>query len=104
MTTAVLPPENFKTIQSVLRWAAIGVQPAMSTASMAIDALNSVKDDALAPVLALLEEVRRGVLPSQAACIEAEDELLNLKQSQVDVDKTTPFGDLLLRSEREGQR
>jgi hypothetical protein len=70
-----------------------------------IDAITSGKDGELAPLLSLLEELRRGVLPTQQSLIDAETLLEDFQQqshASVEATLATPFADILLNDAPKG--
>lgn len=83
--------DDFISVRNLLRWAQLGAQPANERANEAIEILNGLQTSAvgstLAPVGEIVEEIRRGMLPSYKSCKLAEGVLSEAftRQSQMDL-------------------
>lgn len=90
MSKPEMSKDDFISVRNLLRWAQVGAQPASERAHDAIKVLKgftgSASSDTLAPVGAVIEEIRRGILPSYESCKSAEMALSDVfeRQSQVD--------------------
>lgn len=75
---AVLSKSDFQSVRTFLRWAGMGVQPSAACAQRALEVIRGARNEALAPVEAVAEEIGRGVMVSQASCTTAQQQLLRV--------------------------
>lgn len=71
----VLSKEDFQMVRGVLRWAAMGVQPAIAIVNSLKEVVGAVKDQSLDSVKAVSEDLARGVMVSREGCKSALSEL-----------------------------
>ena len=90
MSHPEMSKDDFMSVRNLLRWAQVGAQPASARADEAIEVLHGLEKSAisetLAPVGAVVEEIRRGIMPSYQSCKSAEGVLNEVfaRQSQTD--------------------
>jgi hypothetical protein len=73
---AVLSKDDFQSARTFLRWTGMGVQPSAKRAQNVLELLRGTRNEVLAPVEAVVEDIGRGVMVSQATCNTAQEQLL----------------------------
>jgi len=87
MTTATLPREDFLSVRSFLRWAAMGVAPSAERAKsvlLAISPLRVTAPEVHKSVSNVAADVQRGILVSQDTCKLAEEQLNQVLEGALD--------------------
>jgi hypothetical protein len=83
-TPPAMTKDDYLAVRNVIRWASVGAQPDVKRANEASQVLNSYKNSdfglQLEPVGSVVDELRRGVLPSHSNCKVAEDALAQVYQ------------------------
>lgn len=73
-----LSKEDFKQVRNILRWANVGAVPAAAPLDSVVAVLKNAKNELLDSVTGVIDELRRGVMVSQAACKTAEKVLTDV--------------------------
>lgn len=82
MTTQTFPPSAVASVQNLVRWLGLGLTPSERNTTAALELVGPLRQSnpaAHEKISHVLSEARRGVLPSQALCLEADACLKQLR-------------------------